>query len=257
MKIFKIVIISLIILIGVGSLKSFYDNNPKTILRKISFESKEPSKFKFKIYYLGFIPFGEVTFENKGLEQISGKVVYHLEALGQPNDILNFFYKVNASAISYAEKDRFLPLKFLHRLEVRDELKEEKIVEYDHKNKIMEFEGEKRRILDNTYDPLSLLFFLVKKADLAIGKKIDLNINTNQKNYQFVADVVSEKEYVFDKNSFNLWKLNGETRRRGKSVRNSASFSIYLLSFPQRIPLAIRVLTGIGPVNIRLVGLEN
>ena len=257
MKIFKIIIISLVVLIVLGFLKSFYDNNPKTILKNISFEDKEPSKFKFKIYYLGFIPLGEVTFENKGLEQISGESVYHLEALAKPNSILNFFYKVNASAISYAKKDKFLPLKFLHRLEVRDELKEEKVVKYDHKNKIMVFEGEKRKILDNTYDPLSLLFFLIKKADLGIGKRIDLNINTNQKNYQFIADVIEKKEYVIGIDTFSLWRLDGETKRRGKNIRNSASFSIYLLNSSQKIPLAIRVSTGIGPANIRLIDLEN
>lgn len=252
MKIFKKLILALLLLGLLLISLSLYHNRPESIIKKISVVSDGFDKIVFRVYYLGFLPVGETIVENKGIEKLDNLPVYHLRAYTKPNAFFNALYKADVILDSYIDKKTLLPLKFVQTLELQGKPKEERILRYDHTNKIMYKDGEGRIILPNTYEPLSLLFLFLKKNFISTGKTIDLNINTNQKNYQFLAQARQSKSYMVKGNNFNVCQIEGKVQRRNNTLRHSSTFTIFLLDKPLKVPILIKIFTNIGPISIRL-----
>jgi len=255
MKIFKLIVCGSLLLLLIVFFKGLYANRPEVIIRDLPLGNKEINQFIFRMDYLGFIPAGEFVLEDKDIENLNGKSVYHLKASAKPNNLFNFFYKVNLEVDSFIDTENFLPLKFIQSLEIQGKPKEKKVIFYDQKNHVMDIEGEKRVIFPNTYEPLSLFFFFLRNVDLNIDKTIDLNINTNQENYQFLAKVIERKTYNIKGYNFDIYKIKGRVKRRGKSLRHSSSFSMFLLNRPLRVPVLIKVFSNVGPISVRLIAI--
>lgn len=255
MKWFKYIFWLVFLVIGVSYLIGLHINCPKTILKNFIVNSTS-NKFTFKVSYAGFIPLGEGVIENKGREDFGKEEAYHLQAIAWPNSLINFLgNKIEAEAHSFIDVDKFYTLKFIEKVRISGKTKEEKSIVYNQTKHIMEKDGEEREILPDTHDPLSLLFYLMQQ-DLALGKTIDLNTNTNQKNYRFYGKIVKEKAVNIGNEVFMTYLLKGKVQRRNNSLRHSSEFMVWFIDKPLKVPFLIRVFTNIGPVTVRLAKID-
>jgi len=253
MKFIKFILfLSIITLIIFTLLAVNFINDPSFILKKLDLDNKKNiEKLVFRIKYVNFIPLGEVIMENKGVKKMNGREAYHLKAYAKPNKFFNFFRKVQIEIDSFIDKDTLLPVKFTQNLWVQGKPPEKKEVIYYQSKQFMEIEGEKRIIYPHTYDPLSLFFSFLNRKDLIERGVIDLNINTNQKNYRFIAKVEKSKK-IYKRKVF--W-IKGEVRRRDGSPRHSSTFRMLVLDSPQ-LPICIKVFSGLGFISVYLVSVN-
>lgn len=251
MRWFKFILVLIFLAVITLFVIGLYANRPKTVLKNIVIKDNS-SSFVFELSYAGFIPLGEGVFENKGIEKFNGKKVYHLKGTASPTPFLNSLYKtIEAEINSFIDKDSLNTLKYTEKTYISGKTKEEKTILYDQKNNIMERDGEERIIFPNTHDPLSLLFYLIHQ-DFKMGETIDLNINTNQKNYRFYGEITEKVTIETGDKSFDVYLFKGNVQRRNNSLRHSSEFSIWFIDSPCKAPFLIKVFTNAGPIVARL-----
>ena len=255
-KIFKISFLILLAVVVIFSVVEIAKDSPESILKGIIKKGPlEGDAFKFKAKFLGVVTAGSAVISNEGKEAFEEKEVYHLSARGQSANWISPFFKAEALCDSYTEKNKLHSLLFKMHIVLSDHPTEDKIISYDQENLIMDTGEERRQILPNTHDPLSLMFYL-RNQEFKLGKEFDLNINTNQKNYQFKTKIVDKVTYQAADKDIDVWIVKAEVKRRGKSKRNKSSVTMWLLDNQSKTPILFKVMTPIGPITIRLTEIQ-
>ena len=252
-KVLKTSFLVLLAVIVIFSIIEVAKDSPTSILKGIIKKgSLEGDSVKFAAKFLGVVTAGEAIIENTGLERFKGKSAYHLVVRGQSANWIAPFFKAEAVCDSYTDKNKLHALQFKMHVVLSGHPTEDKIVSYDQKNLIMDTGEEQRQILPNTHDPLSLMFYL-RNQEFSLGKEFDLNINTNQKNYQFKTKVIDKKTYQIGDKKIDVWIVKADVNRRGKSKRNKSSVTMWLLDNDSKTPILFKVMTPICPIVIRLI----
>lgn len=239
-------------------LRQVNDNSPFSIIRRNKLQDKsapEMNSLVFRVNFLGFIPAGEARLEEGKEEYYGGRRVYHLSASAKPLDFLLKVFKASAKVDSYVDADKLYTLKFTQSLTLPNKPKEIKEVFYDQERNLMELKGVKRQILSRTQDPLSSIFY-IRHQDFELGKAFDMNINTNQKNYQLYAKVVAREERTWGDDKIGVWVLDGIIRRRDKNPYHKSTMKIWVMDNPEKTPLLIKVVSSAGPITARLIEAE-
>ncbi|RKY44456.1 MAG: hypothetical protein DRP81_05460 [Candidatus Omnitrophota bacterium] len=251
MRYVRVIFLGIVVLVLFVLVVSNVINSPSFIAKRLNFDSKKSiEKLVFRVSYTNFIPLGEVIMENKGVEELGGKRLYHIKAYAKPNKFFDFFRKVKVEVDSFIDEDTFPPVKFTQDLQIQGKAPERKVVIYHQSEQFMEIGGEKRGIYSPTYDPLSLLFSFLNRKGLKKGEVIDLNINTNQKNYRLIAKVEESKK-LHEKKIF--W-IRGKVKRRDGNLRHSSTFLMVMLDNPH-LPIFVRVFSGLGFLSVSLVSI--
>ena len=231
---------------------SAYQNNPRTILARLDTTKLEnqAKQLVCRVYFLGLFPVGRAVLRDEGLIKFEGKDFYHLSAQAGPEDLINKIYPFAAGIDSYLDLKALVPVFFRQDIRTKDkELKKE--VRYDQVNNVMEINGEKRTILPETYEPLSLLHKL-RRMDLASISSFDLNINTNQKNYAFTGEITKENIQVKG-GPVDIYRIKGRVFRRDKNPYHQSRIEIVLLNNSPKTPVFIRVFASGALITVRLI----
>ena len=148
----------------------------------------------FNVQWLG-ISVGKITISVKGIQNVSGRDAYVLEAVFQSNAFLSSIYKIEDRYVSYMDVERLCTLR--HEVYRRDgRYKKDAITEFDqekHKAKFKNFidNSEKEfEIPENVQDTLSACFYLML-LPLKFQDKIELPVCNNEANYQLFGLVES------------------------------------------------------------------
>lgn len=249
------ILISVVILFA---LIQFNINKPIHILRRLNLQNKlllEPRIMILRVNYLGFLPVGEAKLENKGEQILEGRKIYHLSAQASVLEFFSKFFNAKAQVNSYIDKEKMHTLKFTQTLIIPDKPKEEKEILYNQNDNVMELEGVRRQILPDTQDPLSAIFY-IQHQNFELGKAFDVNINTNQKNYQFYIKITGKEEYTLGTDKVGVWVLEGIIRRRDKNPYHKTTMKLWILDSPAKIPILIKAMSNIGVVTARLINID-
>ncbi|MFA5356537.1 MAG: DUF3108 domain-containing protein [Candidatus Omnitrophota bacterium] len=234
--------------------KGAYDNRPFTIIKNNRLTDRKigiADTISLRVNYLWVIPVGVARLENKGEEQYGNKRVYHLCANARLLGFYSRFFDLLAQADSYVDKARLHTLRFTQTLIRPNKPKEEKEILYDQEKNFMELEGAKRVILPDTHDPLSAIFS-IRNQELNVGKVIDININTNQKNYRLYATVTGREEYLLKSEKAGVWVIEGTVKRREKNPYHRTTLKLWLMDDAAKTPVLIKAMTNAGPITARL-----
>jgi hypothetical protein len=252
---FLAAIISLIIVVAVREISM---NNALSVIKQNKLQDrsiKDSSTLVFIVDFQGVIPAGKARLRNLGLEPYQNMQAYHLTAKAYLLDIYNKFFNFEAAIDSYVDPEKLCTIKFTQHILLPNKTKQEKEILYDQAKNTMELEGVKRQIFPNTQDPLSSMFY-IQHQKLELGKEFDLNINTNQKNYQFYIKVVGRQEYTIAGKKAGVWLLDGVIRRRNKNIYHRTTMRLWVLDAPSQTPILIKTFSNAGLVTARLTGIE-
>ncbi|MDD4894123.1 MAG: DUF3108 domain-containing protein [Candidatus Omnitrophica bacterium] len=253
------IIIAIICVIVLFSFKETSGNSPISIIRRNDLQNRLTAKgdiFTFRVALFGLVPVGEAKFENEGEEVYQNRKVYHLSAAANLLDFYTKFFKAGAQIDSYVDKDKLHTLKFKQTLIRPNKPVDEKEVLYDQDKNFMELRGVKRQILPDTQDPLSAIFY-IQHQNLELGKVFDLNINTNQKNYQLYLKVADRKEYALESKKIGVWVLTGVIKRRDKNnPYHKTTMKIWIMDSPSKIPILVKTMTSGGQITARLESVD-
>lgn len=253
----KKILLILVILISAGVFIAFRNGDPAPVIAYLAKTGQlHPGELKYKIYALGIIPVAEAAFKREVVEEYQGKRVYHLSAKAQSLKFLEKIIRGSAAVDSYVEMQQLHPLLFRQRITISGKPEIAREITYDQEQGVMTMDGVRRQILDQTHDPLSLIFNL-RKANLEIGQKFEFNINTNQKNYVFSASS-EPKELVINNQPYQCAVLKADIRRRDKNnpYHRSKVTIVFLRTETENVPVLINVFASGFPINIKLTGIE-
>jgi len=228
------------------------NNNPGIIIaRHMQKKDTGSGELKYRLNFLGIIPVGEAVFAAEKLEDYKGKKVYHLSASAKPLKIYSRFFSGYAIIDSYVDARSFSPLLFRQKVKSPGKEKPEKEIFYDHVKGTMTLGGVERQILPNTQDPLSAIFNL-RHMDLSKIKNIEMNINTNQKNY-ILSGTVKERAVTINKQACKIAIIDAGIRRRDKDPYHKSNVTFVLLEGKENIPVLIRVFASGALVTAKLI----
>ncbi|HLD83028.1 MAG TPA: DUF3108 domain-containing protein [Candidatus Omnitrophota bacterium] len=243
-NIFIIVFISAVFL----SLYVFhYNNSPKiNIANLLKTNSLRSGDLVYRMNLFGVIPVASATFKAEG---------GHLSAKVEPLKSLQKFFKGSVVLDSYLDSGGHNPESFRQEIIIPGKQAQGKEVFYDQKNGIMTIKGIKRNILPDTQDPLSAVFN-IRRMNLENISNLEMNINTNQKNYIFQAQI-THQEISVNKNIYKLAFLKAEIRRRDKNPYHKSQVDIVLVENQgENIPVLIKVFASGFFLNARLIEIK-
>lgn len=247
----KIAIIILVLVVFLVIVWQF-NNNPAIILARLENKAKiKQGDLVFRINLFGIIPVGQAVFSREKLEFYNGQEVYHLSAVAQPLNIYSALFKGSAAIDSYVDKGKLKPIFFKQRVNSPGKESPQKDIFYDIEKNTMTLRGVTREILPNTFDPLSIMFNL-KNMDFSKVKNLDMNINTNQKNYSLKGQV-SEKGLI---RSYKSYLVRAQIKRRENDPYHRSNVTIVFIKDSQNIPLLIRVFASGALITAKLVDIQ-
>lgn len=251
-RIFGFILLACVILVVILSVKETVIDNPEGILEKLPKEEwsvfTEEKELIFLVKYMGIIPIGKAKIKVDSSTSYNGRDVYKLLAEAETSGFAAIFYKAKARIESYMDKNKFYSLRYKEELILPDD-KGPKIKEiiYDQENHIMTRANMKRKILPDTQDPLSAIFYL-RIQDFNIEESIVMNTITKEENYEFKTDVTKKQD--------NLWMLKSKVQRQDRSSYHGVKFYLWLSSDLRRLPLLVKLWTQAGPITMRLIDIR-
>jgi len=252
----KILLILVAGLILISIFAFYYNNNPKVI---ISFLLKKGG-FKqgdliYRVNLFGIIPVANAVFKAERIEEYNGQKVYHLSATAQSLKIFSKFFSGYAALDSYIDIQTHNPILFKEKTIITDKKAVNKEVLYDHKNGVMNISGVKRQIFPDTQDPLSSIFN-IRSMNFDNKKDLEMNMNTNQKNY-ILKGTAQHKDISVNKKIYKTVFLRADIRRKDKNPYHQSKITMVLLKEKENIPILIKVFASGFLINAKLVDIND
>ena len=251
----KIFFIFFILLIASCVLIYNVNNNPARIISRISKkENTRYNRLKYRIYLLGILPVAEAEICEQGIEEYTGKRVYHFSAEAHSLKALGLFFKGSAFLDSYIDPEGLSPVLFKQRITIlgRNDINKEVI--YNQAEGVMSINGLRRQIFPNTQDPLSAIFNL-RRIDFDKIKDVKMNINTNQKNY-ILEGIAKQEKLSINKKIYEIVLTKAYIKRRDKSPYHQTSIAMVLLKDKENIPVLIKVFASGVLINAQLIDIR-
>ncbi len=219
------------------------NNNPDTAVFALGKQAgPETKELRYRVYLFGLLPIGRVVFEREKEEIYSGAKVYYLRATAGTSDFISKIFRARAALDSYVDAQNFNPVFFRQKLSLPGKPDALKEAYYDQKKGVMSISGVQRQILPNTQDPLSVIFN-IRRMDFSYSRGLELNLNTNQKNY-IMKGAAQPGEIVSHKKIYRTAVLTADIRRRDKNPYHKSSISALLLREYGNTPVLIKVFAG-------------
>lgn len=251
----KILLILAGVLILCSGIVYHYNSDPGSIIARLAL--KDGAAFdtlEYRINLFGFIPVGEAVLKIYNPQEGASLKAYHLNAIAKSLNYIAFIFNGEATLDSYVDTENFTSLVFRQKIVILNKADISKEIIYDQKNAVMQINGEKRQIFPNTYDPLSAAFNFMR-MDFSQVKDLEINLNSNQKNYILNGTVI--RNHIKINNSIHsLISLNAQISRRDKNPYHKSNVRIVFLEGQENIPLCIRVFASGFLINACLVDIK-
>ncbi len=253
MKKILLIIIAAIILTSIFLF--YYNNSPKIIVSslagKINVQAKE---LIYRVNLFGILPLADVALKVDEIQDYNGRQVYHLSATANSLRWYRKIYKANAILDSYVDINTHDPILFRQKAVIASGKAINKEVYYDQENGIMTLNNIRRRIPPHTQDPLSLLVNAMR-MDFDKVKGLEMNINTNQKNYT-AKGIRKFTDISIDKKVYKLVFLQLDIKRREKSPYHQSMVSIVFCRGKENTPILIKIFASGAFLNARLIDIR-
>ena len=196
---------------------------------------------KVRLYLLGIVPVGEAVLKEEKTTY-EGRAAVHLSAVAYTGGFFSRIIAARVAADSFVDSQSLNPMEFRQKTAIRGKETEKKVV-YDQEKKVMIIAGKSWDILENTKDPLSAVYTM-RHMKFAPSQPIEMNINTNQKNYSvkgwcnFIHEEINGTAY-------QVTQINVSIQRRDKNnPYHRSKVEIFALEGRANTPVLIKVLSG-------------
>lgn len=244
----KRTLLVVLVVVFAGMFFGHRNNDPRIVLGDLLKDSKRPwrGELTYKIYLFTVIPVAEAVFAREKTEELQGRKVYHLQASAATLKTFSWLFKGSATFDSYIDPADSAPLLFRQKINAGNKGVSEKEVAYDQKAGVMTIAGVKRQIPFGTQDPLSAIYN-IRKMNLSRAKNLEMNLNTNQKNYLLAASLEENDRFVF---------VKAQISRRDKNPYHKSNLDMVLCKDAENLPLLIKVFASGCAITAKLVDIK-
>ena len=253
------------ILIAAAFVVESVKDNPKNILKNISTEKegvkydralpREGERLSYLIKYLGIIPVAPAEIEIGEKENYKNHRVYPLTARGRVSDFISRFIKAEGVITSYVDVSKLYPWRYEEKSHAEGHRPSDKAILYHQYANVMEFKDIKRKIPENTQDPLSALFFL-RWQEYEEDKDVVFNVNSNKENYTLDTKLLRQKTVKHERFERKLLVLLSHIKSPKKYSKSEARVTTYVTGDAARLPILLKLRTKFGPLVIRLTDVK-
>lgn len=249
-KIFLAACIGIFIAILINNHK----NTPAVIIANLLKKGPvQNGQLRYRLYLFGFLPIGEAVLEAPQFEVYKKQKVYHLNAKAQSLDLFSAVFSGKAVLESYVDFYELNPIIFKQTI-INGNQNFIKEAFYNQREKIITIDGVERQIFSDTQDPLSGILKM-QRIDFDKVKNVEMNINTNQKNY-ILNGAVEQKEVIVNKKAVKIVLLNAQIKRRDGNLYHKSKLDIMFLKDKENIIVLGKVFASGLLINARLVEIK-
>ncbi len=247
--IFLALILSLVLL-------SWYNSRPAVIISRLA-RNKDirAGELRYRIYLMKILPVGEAVLGTAKIEDYNGKKVYHITASTGNLKFFSRFFYAQAYLDSYIDIQKYNPVFFKQRLVVKGKPEFYREVFYDQASGVMSLAGVKRQIYPDTQDPLSAIFN-VRRMDFKKTDKLEIGLNTNQKNYILKGNA-KVRSITVGERIYKIALLEASVSRRDKNPYHKSTISMVLLEEADNAPILINVFARGVLITARLIDIND
>lgn len=253
----KILLIIITAIISSSIFLFYYNNSPKIIVSSLARKSNaEAKELIYRVNFFGILPVADAILKVDEIQDYNGQQVYHLSATANSLRWYTKMYNAHAILDSYVDINTHDPILFRQKAVITNEkvININKEVYYDQKNGIMTLNNIRRQIPPHTQDPLSLLFNTMH-MDFDKVEEIEMDINTNQRNY-LVKGIKQSRDISIDKKTYKLVFLDADIKRREKNPYHQSKISIVFCRDRENIPILIRVFASGAFLSAKLIDIR-
>ncbi len=230
----------------------YYNNSPKIIVSSLARKTNAQAKeLVYRVNLFGILPVADAILKVDEIQDYNGQQVYHLSATANPLKWCAKMFNSYATLDSYVDINTLDPILFSQKVVIFGEKAISKEVYYDQKNGIMTLNNVRRQIPPHTQDPLSLLVNAMRmEFDKVEG--LQMNINTNQKNYVFKG-AIQFRGISIGKKTYKLVFLDADIKRQEESPYHQSKISIVFCRGKENIPILIKIFSSGAFLNAKLI----
>jgi hypothetical protein len=234
---------------------SWYNSVPQVVLsRLLKNGGIRQGQLHYRVYFMKIFPMGDAYWIPEDVEDYHGQAVYHLSITANSLKAFSKIAYAHAALESYIHIRELTPALFREKIVFPGNKEFAKEIFYDQENQVMTKEGERRKIMPNTHDPLSAMFNL-RRIDFDKTANVEININTNQKNY-VLKGTANSSGVSLHGNTYKLARLEAEISRREQNPYHKSRINVVLLKEGGNIPLTASVFSRGLFISARLIGIK-
>ena len=123
---------------------------------------------------------------------------------------------------------------------------------YDKEGRLVKTEIKKVRILPNTQDILSSLYY-IRTLEFEEGKVLSLNVNERRSNYRVELKVLEKEKVKTPAGSFLAWRVEPISIHKGDELQEKGKGIIYFTADSRKLPVKMIVRTKVGSATLYLI----
>lgn len=255
MKPKNILLITVLALIITGVAFSNYNSNSKAIIINLLNQSYiEDGSLQYRIYLFGILPVANASLYKPTLVNFEGKKAYYLSLFAENTKLTKLSLNGSVTIESFVDTELLKPVMFKQFLAIKNQKEITKEARYDHIEGTMTLNNVKRSISADTLDPLSAILN-IRRLDFNTVKNVELEINTNQKNYLLQGTASQEKNSIRNQ-SFTLVTLRSEIKRKDGNPYHKSKITTVFLKEKGNIPILINIFSGGVLLKAKLVRIK-
>jgi hypothetical protein len=226
-------------------------------IKNTSFKAGE--NVSYKIYYmLAGVHFeaGVVHFKCAD-EQLNGKAVYHITAVGKTIPFYDHLYKVRDLYETYIDTGSLLPYKFIRSTLEGGAKKYENIMFNRDVHTVISDSGV-FKVPACVKDPLGALYYIrnMQVENLRPGDKIDFEMFLDNKLYKSYVRFIGKEIITTSYGKFHAIKIKA-LLIKGTMFEAGEKMTVWVTDDPNHIPIRVQAAIHIGNVKADLVEYQN
>ena len=239
---------------------------PVTQPKTEAFRGGEKLTFLVKFW---IIPAGQVTMEVREM-RYRGHEVYSPVVILKAAKFFSFFCPAKGNIKSYLDAQRL----YTHRYEEhfimgrhiydrftvydqKNKLAQFTLPDYDNEGRLVKTEIKKVRILPNTQDILSILYY-IRTLEFKEGKILTININERRKNYRVKIKILGKEKITVPAGTFLAWVIEPVSiiRTNKEKDEKKAPGLIYLSADERKLLILMKARTKLGSASVQLIDVK-
>jgi hypothetical protein len=202
---------------------------------------------------------GTVTMTVERSELPEGREGLRFVVRGRSQGLVDKVFPVNDTVQSVFDPLLMKSLSYSLR-ESYGQKKRVRVTEFDHANRtavcrLNEDPPETLIIPDQVQDGLSLLYFLRTKEDLAIGRRMDIDVVDSGKNWTIEVSILAREKITTAAGEFDTIKIRTYPRHKGDPVKKREVF-LWLTNDDRKVPVLMKSTLKVGSFVFELVDMK-
>ena len=209
-------------------------------------------RLSFHGHWFG-IPVGLGWIEVKGLEDLDGRKVYHIEAQGQTNDVLSTLYPIHDVVHSFIDAETLQPLRF-EKHQREGHYRSDEVVTFNPSTRRAAYrsllnQSTKDVDLPDQFQDLISALYWFRRQPITPESTMQVNLYTDEKIYETTLLIKPPMTLeLLKRGTFPCLVVEPKASFKGLLVKRGRIWA-YLTTDARRLPLLVKATTPWGAMS--------